>query len=150
MPHHWDIIHARWVPTIPQVGTATAVFAAPLLGAREWRSLHCCPRSALLGADHQFLWECHLRLWSRAYLHLRPRRMTRWRWLTICRLPQCMHCQWTWAIIQDPVHKGTYLRIATAMHIFLICLPPPVIRSNHKINNFFNILFIFLSINLMD
>src|ERR1700720_100866 len=32
MPHHWDITHARWVPTIPQVGTATAVFAAPLIG----------------------------------------------------------------------------------------------------------------------
>src|ERR1700720_2688084 len=32
MPHHWDITHARWVPTVPQVGTATAVFAAPLIG----------------------------------------------------------------------------------------------------------------------
>src|ERR1700719_3994827 len=32
MPHHWDITHARWVPTIPQVGTVTAVFTAPLIG----------------------------------------------------------------------------------------------------------------------
>src|ERR1700722_8986833 len=33
MPHHWDITHARWVPTVPQVGTAMAVFAAPLSGS---------------------------------------------------------------------------------------------------------------------
>src|ERR1700720_536004 len=33
MPHHWDITHARWVPTIPQVGTVMAVFAAPLIGS---------------------------------------------------------------------------------------------------------------------
>src|ERR1700723_1882293 len=33
MPHHWDITHARWVPTIPQVGTAMAVFATPLIGS---------------------------------------------------------------------------------------------------------------------
>src|ERR1700720_4741270 len=32
MPHHWDITHVRWVPTVPQVGTAVAVFAAPLIG----------------------------------------------------------------------------------------------------------------------
>src|ERR1700722_13460414 len=32
MPHHWDITHARWVPTVPQVGTVTAVFSAPLIG----------------------------------------------------------------------------------------------------------------------
>src|ERR1700720_4935466 len=32
MSHHWDITHARWVPTVPQVGTVTAVFAALLIG----------------------------------------------------------------------------------------------------------------------
>ena len=32
MPHHWDITHAMWVQTVPKVGTAMAVFAAPLIG----------------------------------------------------------------------------------------------------------------------
>src|ERR1700722_7519741 len=32
MSHHWDITHARWVPTVPKVGKAMAVFAAPLIG----------------------------------------------------------------------------------------------------------------------
>src|ERR1700722_6597393 len=29
MPHHWGITH--WVPTIPQVGTAMAVFTTPVI-----------------------------------------------------------------------------------------------------------------------
>src|ERR1700723_2363560 len=33
MPHHWDITHARWVPIVPQVGTVTTVFTAPLIGS---------------------------------------------------------------------------------------------------------------------
>src|SRR6202040_4275861 len=33
MPNHWDITHVRWVPTVPQVGTAMAVFTAPLIGS---------------------------------------------------------------------------------------------------------------------
>src|ERR1700720_276192 len=33
MPHHWDITHVRWVPTVPQVGTVMAVFTAPLIGS---------------------------------------------------------------------------------------------------------------------
>src|ERR1700722_13886381 len=44
MSYHWNITHARWVPTIPQVGTAMAVFTTPLIGssgimvAPDW---HC-------------------------------------------------------------------------------------------------------------
>src|ERR1700720_845147 len=26
LPHHWDITHVRWVPTVSQVGTVMAVF----------------------------------------------------------------------------------------------------------------------------
>src|SRR6202040_3327287 len=41
--------HARWVPTIPQVGTAMAVFTAPLIGSSGMAALPPLPQIGTAG-----------------------------------------------------------------------------------------------------
>src|ERR1700720_4716479 len=51
MSHHWDITHVRWVPTVPQVGTASAVFTTPLIRSSGMAVLPLLPQIGTAGCQ---------------------------------------------------------------------------------------------------